>query len=190
MPVSPSHYKQQPSYFALAILLASLIFWSHNSRAECAAIFEHSMRKLHSQQQIDICQLTRGKPTLVINTASHCGYTPQFKGLETLHQRFKKKGLVVVGFASNDFNQESNSEAKAANICYVNYGVSFTMIAPTHVTGEHANPVFQALNHLSRPPSWNFNKYLVDKSGQVIKHFDSSVKPEDTKLIAAIEAAL
>ena len=169
--------------------LLSLVF-SASSFASCADIFDHKMRQLHSQNQIDICQLVEEKPVLVINTASHCGFTKQFKGLEKLHQQFSESGLVVIGFASDDFNQEDKDESKAADICYVNYGVTFTMLAPSSVKGEKANPVFKGLNQQAKSPNWNFNKYLVDKQGNVVEHFGSRVSPSSDKLRQAIESIL
>tara|TARA_R110002110_G_scaffold330339_1_gene541601 strand:- start:20613 stop:21140 length:528 start_codon:yes stop_codon:yes gene_type:complete len=158
--------------------------------AACPDYLDHSMRKLHSSDEINFCEAFAGKPMLVINTASHCGYTPQFKGLEALHKEYAQRGLAVVGFASDDFRQEADSEAEAADVCYVNYGVSFTMIAPSHVRGEAANPVFRALSAQSESPGWNFNKYVVDASGKVVEHFGSSTGPDDEKLRQAIERAL
>jgi glutathione peroxidase len=156
----------------------------------CPDYLDHSMRKLHSKEEVNLCAVQAGKPMLVINTASHCGYTPQFKGLESLHRKYGKDGLVVVGFASDDFRQEAKDEEKAAEVCYVNYGVTFTMIAPSHVKGDQANPVFRALAAQSGEPRWNFNKYLVDGSGKVVQHFGSGTTPEDTALNAAIESVL
>ncbi|MFK7830341.1 MAG: glutathione peroxidase [Congregibacter sp.] len=158
--------------------------------ASCPDYLDHSMRRLHSQEEVNLCAVADGKPVLIVNTASHCGFTPQFKGLESLHQAYKDRGLVVLGFASDSFAQEADSEAKAADVCFVNYGVSFTMLAPSSVKGPAANPVFQTLNAEAGAPLWNFNKYLVDSDGQVIEHFDSGTRPDSAKLTAAIEKVL
>lgn len=158
--------------------------------AECPSFLDQEFRKLHSSESINLCEQAAGKPLLVVNTASHCGYTGQFEGLEALHQTYRDQGLVVVGFASNDFRQEAASEEKAAEVCFVNFGVTFTMIAPGPVTGEDANPVFQAINQQSQPPQWNFNKYLLNAEGRVVNHFGSRVTPEDPALQEAIESLL
>jgi glutathione peroxidase len=158
--------------------------------AACPDYLNHSMRRLHSQEDVNLCEVTAGRPVLIVNTASHCGYTPQFKGLEALHQSYKDRGLVVLGFASDSFKQEADSEAEAADVCYVNYGVSFTMLAPTPVKGDGANPVFQSLNAQAGAPGWNFNKYLVDADGNAVEHFDSGVRPDNARLTAAIEEVL
>lgn len=158
--------------------------------AACPEFLDHSMRRLHSQEDVNLCEVTQGKPVLVVNTASHCGFTPQFKGLEALHQSYKDRGLVVVGFASDSFKQEAASEAKAADVCFVNYGVSFTMLAPTDVKGRDANPVFKAINAQAGAPRWNFNKYLIDGDGNVVEHFDSGIAPDSSQLTAAIEKVL
>lgn len=187
----PTGISRSSFHIALsAIIVCSAIVWSSGNLAACADMFDHEMRKLHSKQQVDICKLVSGKPALIINTASHCGYTRQFKGLEALYQRYKDQGLVVIGFASDDFNQEAKDEAKAADICYVNYGVTFTMLAPSAVKGEQANPVFKVLGEKSQSPKWNFNKYLVSNDGSLIQHFGSNVKPSDAKLNSAIESLL
>lgn len=158
--------------------------------ATCPAWLNQDYRKLHSSQKVNICQAFAGKPLLIVNTASHCGYTPQFKGLEAAYQKYKSRGLVVVGFASDDFNQEDADEGKAAEICFLNNGVTFTMLAPTHVKGTESNPVFQELARQSKAPAWNFNKYLVSADGRVLQHLDSRVTPESSEFTAAVEALL
>jgi glutathione peroxidase len=158
--------------------------------ADCPAFLDHDFGKLRSSQSINLCAEFAGRPLLIVNTASHCGFTPQFKGLEALHQKYKGRGLVVVGFPSDDFKQEAKDEAETADICYVNYGVTFTMMGPSPVTGRAANPVFRELGRRSGEPSWNFNKYLVSADGKVVQRFDSRVRPESTELQQAIEQLL
>jgi len=147
-----------PATLALAALLAAA---PATLAADCPAFLNHDFKRLRSSQSINLCAEYAGKPLLIVNTASHCGYTPQFKGLESLHQKYKARGLVVVGFPSDDFNQEAKDQAETADICYINYGVTFTMLAPSSVTGKSANPVFEELDRRVGEPSWNFNKYLV-----------------------------
>lgn len=156
----------------------------------CPAFLDHDFRKLHSSQQVNLCEAFAGKPMLIVNTASHCGFTPQFTGLEAVHDKYKDKGLAVVGFSSDDFNQEAKDEAEAAEICVQNFGVSFTMIAPQSVKGAAANPVFKELARQTREPSWNFNKYLVSADGKTVKHFESRVAPDSPEFTAAIESML
>jgi glutathione peroxidase len=175
--------------FRSCIALIALLM-STSAFAACPDFLDHSMRKLHSKETVNFCQAFGNKPMLIINTASHCGYTPQFEGLETLHKKYRDRGLVVLGFASDDFPQEAKDEASAAEVCRVNYGVTFTMIAPSHVKGEQANPVFRSLNAQSQAPGWNFNKYLVDASGRVIQHFGSNTRPDSQVLEEAIESLL
>lgn len=168
---------------ALTLLLTSASVLS----AECPAYLNHDLRKLHSSDSVNLCDMATGKPMLVVNTASRCGFTGQFDGLEQVHQEYRDKGLVVVGFASNDFRQEADSEAEAASVCFKNYGVTFTMIAPTAVTGNNANPVFQAINSQSSQPRWNFHKYVLNKRGEVVGAFPSRVKPDAPELRSAVE---
>jgi glutathione peroxidase len=158
--------------------------------AACSEHLQGDYRKLHAKDTVDLCKLAGHKVTLVVNTASHCGFTKQFKGLEALHQAYRDKGLVVVGFASDDFKQEDSDEGKAAGICFVNFGVTFTMLAPTHVRGAEANALFKYLGAESGAPKWNFNKYLLGKDGKVIQHFGSMTAPDADSLKTAIEAAL
>ncbi|MGN5593346.1 glutathione peroxidase [Stutzerimonas nitrititolerans] len=159
--------------------------------AECPALLDHELPKLRSSDRIDLCEAFQGKALVVVNTASHCGFTPQFKGLEALYQRYKDEGLEVLGVPSDDFFQESDDEAETAEVCYVNYGVTFTMTQTQPVRGHDATPLFRDLaEQAGRAPLWNFHKYVVDRNGQVVDYFSSKVKPDDPKLIAAVEKAL
>ena len=144
---------------------------------DCPEWKNQEFRQLHSQNTFNLCEKFPKQALLIVNTASHCGFTPQFSGLESLHQRYKEQGLAIVGFASNDFNQAAKSEEKAASICYENFGVSFTMAAPISVRGNNAHPLFRALAAQTQAPSWNFNKYLVSADGKTIEYFDSRVSP-------------
>jgi len=174
---------------AVPLLAAGLLFGSEVPASQCPAFLDQDFKKLRSEQIVNLCEAYAGKPLLIVNTASHCGYTPQFKGLEALNQKYRARGLVVVGFPSDDFNREAKQEAETAEVCYVNYGVTFTMLSPSVVTGRNANPVFKELARKSSEPGWNFNKYLVSADGKVV-HFDSGVKPDSAQLNKAIEQRL
>ncbi|MDO8825338.1 glutathione peroxidase [Methylophaga sp.] len=176
----------------LLLLLISGLMLSFSVQAEssCPDFLNYELPKLHSNETVNLCEVADGKPILVVNTASHCGYTRQFEGLEALHQKYQESGLMVVGFASNDFNQEAKDEAETERVCRENFGVTFTMIAPSYVTGQKANPVFQEINRQSEQPGWNFSKYLINKEGKVVAAFPSKVEPTDKKLTEAIESLL
>jgi glutathione peroxidase len=156
----------------------------------CPAFLDQEYRKLHSSDTVSLCGLVAGRPVLIVNTASHCGFTPQFKGLEQVHETYGQRGLAVVGFSSDDFDQEAKDEAEAATMCFVNYGVTFTMLAPQHVAGPEANAVFKELARQTREPQWNFNKYLVSADGTVVQHFDSRVAPDSPQFTDALEKLL
>ncbi|SFR47635.1 glutathione peroxidase [Marinobacter daqiaonensis] len=177
-------------HLATAVFIAGSVFASSVAAETCPSFLDHDQRKLHSNETINLCDIAAGKPLLVVNTASHCGYTGQFEGLQSLHNRYADEGLVVVGFASDTFRQEADSEEEAANVCFINFGVTFTMIAPSAVTGAGANPVFRNINQQSEPPRWNFTKYVIDARGNVIRSFPSSVGPDDPELIKAVESVL
>jgi glutathione peroxidase len=141
----------------------------------------------------------KNKVVLLVNTASKCGYTPQYKGLEELYQHYKNSDFEVIGFPSNDFgSQEPGSNAEIAEFCKLNFGVTFTMLEKAPVTGEEMQPVYkfltaeyskkEKLNNFSI--KWNFEKFLVDKSGNVVNHFDSKFSPSNPELIEAIEKLL
>lgn len=173
----------------LAVILP-LNFVSSTAWASCPEILDHEMRKLRSKETVNLCKAYAGKPVLVINTASHCGFTPQFKGLEALYQEYRDDGLIVAGFPSDSFRQEADSEEKTAEICYINYGVTFDMYAEIPVKGSNAHPLFVELAKSQGAPRWNFTKYLVDRQGNVVASWGSSTRPDDPELRAAITSAL
>ena len=133
----------------------------------------------------------RGQVVLVVNTASACGFTPQYAGLETLWREYRERGLAVLGFPSNDFGaQEPGSDAEIQTFCSRNYGVSFPLFSKVATKGAAQSPIYAFLAAKTGAPQWNFHKYLVGKDGEVIAAFPSSVDPGDAKLRAAIDAAL
>ncbi len=165
----------------IVLLLSVLLFTASATGAQpCSDLLNFKMNKLRSAQKIDFCETFQGKVILAVNTASNCGFTPQFKGLENLYQKYKDKGLVVIGFPSNDFNQEFDVPEKTANICYINYGVTFPMVEKSIVTGASANNFFHKLIKSSgREPQWNFYKYLISWDGLSVEAFASNVTPEE-----------
>ncbi|MGB4075043.1 MAG: glutathione peroxidase [Pseudomonas sp.] len=176
--------------FSLLVVVLLSAWVSPTQAAECPALLQGEVQKLRSEERIDLCAQFAGKPLLVINTASFCGFTPQFKGLEALYQRYQAQGLQVLGVPSDDFRQEADSSEETAKVCYVNYGVTFPMSETQAVSGAQAIPLFKALAAQSQPPRWNFFKYVVDAQGKVLASFPSSTMPDDPKLIAAIEQAI
>lgn len=172
------------------LLAAFALAATSSAMAECPAVLNHDMQKLRSSETVNLCEAYAGKPVLVINTASHCGFTPQFKGLEALYQDYKDKGLAVAGFPSDSFNQEADSAAETAEVCYVNYGVTFDMYSEIPVKGGDAHPLFAQLASAQGAPRWNFTKYLIDRDGNVVAKWGSRTTPDDEELRAAIESAL
>jgi len=147
------------------------------------------IRKLRSKESINLCDY-KNKPLLIVNTASNCGFTPQFESLEKLHKTYKDEGLVILGFPSDDFFQEEDNEKETAKVCFINYGVTFPMFATSEVRGSDANPIFKHLNEQTSSPNWNFYKYLVSADRKTILRFNSKVKPDSEKMIKAVENSL
>ena len=158
--------------------------------AACPTLLDSTMETL-MQGEASLCRYS-GKVLLVVNTASRCGFTPQYEGLEKLYRRYRDRGLVVLGFPSNDFGAQEPGDAKdIAQFCQVNYGVSFPMFAKTRVAAGVADPFYERLAGASGSrPQWNFHKYLIDRRGEKVLAFESKVAPEDRKLVAEIERLL
>jgi len=157
----------------------------------CPPLLSHSFPRLQDESPQSLCQY-RGQVVLVVNTASYCGFTKQYDGLEKLYAKYRERGLVVVGFPSNDFGQqEPGSNKEIAEFCRSTYGVRFPMFAKSSVTGQTANPLYQQLRRLTGAmPQWNFHKYLIDRSGEKAMSFPSEVKPESRILVTAVERML
>ena len=162
---------------------------SQNVEQGCNDFTNVSMRKLRSKETLDLCQF-KGKPLLIVNTASNCGFTSQFKGLEEVYQKYQDQGLVVLGFPSDDFFQEEDDEKDVAKVCYINYGVTFPMFATSEVRGSDANPIFKHLNEQTSSPNWNFYKYVVSADRTKVERFNSKTKPNSEELTQAIELAI
>lgn len=161
--------------------------------AACPALLDRQLPRLQDEKPQDLCQHA-GKVVLVVNTASFCGYTGQYKGLEALQARYGKQGLVVLGFPSNDFGQqEPGSNRQIAEFCENTFGVGFPMFAKSRVagTGSDLNPLFADLRARSgQAPKWNFHKYLIARDGQAVASFGSAVEPDSPAFVQAVEKLL
>lgn len=172
---------------ALALLAFGPQAWAGTS---CPSLLNHTFPRLQDDAPQALCQY-QGSVVLVVNTASYCGFTSQYEGLEKLYAKYKDRGLVVLGFPSNDFgNQEPGTNKEIAEFCTNTFGVKFPMLAKTSVKGSNANPLFKQLAKQSESPGWNFHKYIIDRDGKLARSFSSLVGPTDRRLIAEIERAL
>ena len=159
--------------------------------AACPAILKQTFNRLQDEAPQNLCQYA-DKVVLVVNTASYCGFTNQYEGLEALYAKYGSKGLVVLGFPSNDFGkQEPGNSKEIADFCYNTYGVKFPMFAKSVVSGPTPNPLYvDLIKQTGKTPAWNFHKYLIDRHGKVVESFPSKVTPDDKKLVGAVEKAL
>lgn len=177
--------------FSLLGLLCLGVFFMTTAQA-CSDALNFEVRPLNSKTPVKLCDVYQNKVILIVNTASQCGYTPQYEGLETLYKKYKDKGLVILGFPSNDFGgQEPDSEDKIQTFCRSTYGIEFPMFEKVGASEKNAHPLFKALAAKTGEfPQWNFHKYLINRQGDVIQSFPSKVKPESEELIKAIEKLL
>jgi len=160
--------------------------------SEAATLLDHEYRRLASEETVDLQQEYGGDVLLIVNTASKCGFTPQYEALETLHARLQSRGFAVLGFPSGDFrDQEFEDEAQIRSFCTLTYGVRFPMFQKVHVTGADATPMYRELAAATgQAPGWNFHKYLVGRDGRVLGQWDSRTPPDDPAILQAIERAL
>ncbi|WP_373974748.1 glutathione peroxidase [Chitinibacter sp. SCUT-21] len=171
-----------------AILLGGILI-SGLANAACSPILQHKFKTLQGQP-FDLCQYA-GKPILVVNTASKCGFTKQFTKLEQMYDKYKGRGLLVIGFPSNDFKQELESNAEIGDFCKLTYMVEFPMMEKSSVTGKSANPFYQQLIKASdTSPKWNFYKYLIAPDGKTVTAYSSMTEPDDKEIISKIEGWL
>ncbi|MGM9428839.1 glutathione peroxidase [Hydrogenophaga sp. MI9] len=164
---------------------------AQTATAGCPALLAHQFPRLQDEKPQDLCQYA-GKVLLVVNTASYCGFTPQYEGLEALYAKYEKQGLVILGFPSNDFGQQEPGGAKQiAELCFNTYGVKFPMFSKTVVRGSGRHPFYAQLAQATgSTPQWNFHKYLVARDGKTVTSFASQVEPGSATLAGAVEAAL
>lgn len=194
-----SWVKQWGTTLVMAFIAAALSLGLEGAQASpqpnaqapaCPAILNHTFDRLQDEKPQSLCQYA-GKVVLVVNTASFCGFTSQYKGLEALNTKYKDQGLVVLGFPSNDFSQEKGSNKEIAEFCESTFGVKFPMFTKTQVTGEGAAPLFKQLTaQTGQKPRWNFHKYLIGRDGKVIDQYSSMTGPESRTLVSAIDKAL
>jgi glutathione peroxidase len=179
-------------FFRTALLLILVVMPFRAVLADgCPASLDFQLRPLSGDRAESLCARYAGQVVLVVNTASQCGFTPQYEGLEALYQRYRERGLVVLGFPSNDFAQESGTEQDIQDFCRLNYGVRFPMYEKIQVSGPDAHPFYHRLAAGGGGyPEWNFYKYLLDRQGTVVARFPSRTRPDDPRLIAVIEKLL
>lgn len=174
------------------VLFLSVLLLSSLARAApvCPPLLKHTLKDIDGQPQ-SLCAY-HGKVVLVVNTASNCGYTGQYKGLQALYDKYGPQGFVVLGFPANDFGgQEPGSNATIKDFCETNYEVDFPMFSKVGVTASNANAFHEALARATgERPAWNFHKYLIDRSGMRVRSFASQVDPESNDLVQAIESML
>ena len=164
---------------------------SASSTATCPPILKHSFNRLQDEASQNLCQYA-GKVILMVNTASYCGFTNQYEGLEALYAKYQSKGLVVLGFPSNDFGQqEPGNNKEIADFCFNTYAVKFPMFAKSVVSGPQRSALYAQLAQATgTTPKWNFYKYLIDRSGKVVDSYSSMTTPQSKSLVADIEKLL
>ena len=169
-----------------------LLAWalSTGAFASCPPLLNHTVERLQDEKPQSLCQYS-GKVLLVVNTASFCGFTSQYKGLEALHAKYKDQGVAVLGFPSNDFSQETGSNKQIADFCENTFGVKFPMFTKTQVTGSDASPLYkQLIAQSGQKPRWNFYKYLIGRDGKLVDSYGSITGPDSKALVSAIEKSL
>jgi glutathione peroxidase len=172
------------------LILMALLMVGQSVMAQ--GLLDQNYRALAGKTAVNLKEAYGGDVILVVNTASKCGFTPQYEGLEALQRKYAARGFTVLGFPSNDFmGQEPGEEAQIKEFCTLTYGVKFPMFEKVHVKGDEATPLYRELAKATGvSPGWNFHKYLIARDGTVVANFPSKVKPDDAALVAAIEREL
>ncbi len=195
------HLSMQRSLYALLAMFATVVALTcalpaaaaepATGDSACPSLLNYTFNRLQTGKPESLCQF-RGKVLLIVNTASYCGYTHQYEGLEALYRRYQSRGLVVIGFPSNDFGgQEPGSNQEIAEFCRLTYGVQFPMFEKSSVTSLKTNPLYATLlARTGKSPQWNFHKYLVDRNGERVESFGTKVEPDDRALVTALEKLL
>lgn len=182
------------SLFSSVWMLVLIVFVSpvQAEGPTCSDILDFDRKPLAEKGSVNLCEEYQGKVIVVVNTASKCGYTYQYDGLEELYSRYKNEGLVVLGFPSNDFaNQEPGDEKQIKTFCRLTYGVKFPMFAKTHVARGTDDPLYKALARAAGTyPAWNFHKYLIDREGRLVANYPSRSEPLGGDLEAAVKELL
>ncbi len=175
----------------LSRLILPMLFLTTGVQA-CPPLLDVTKRPLNGGEPVRLCDAYQGQVVLVVNTASKCGFTPQFEGLEALHAEYKDQGLAVIGFPSGDFGgQEYASEERIQAFCRLTYGVRFPMYEKTHAAKHAAGPLYRGLgSQAGEYPQWNFHKYLLNREGELVASFPSRVAPDDDALLRAIRKQL
>lgn len=172
--------------FFLAVFFT---FWGNMSLAACSGFYNHQFSTLNGGK-INLCDY-QDKPILVVNTASKCGFTPQFDALEKLYSQQQSKGLLVLGFPSNDFKQEFSTNKEIGDFCKLTYAVKFPMVAKSSVTGSMANPFYrQLIEKTGQAPMWNFYKYVILPGANEVHVFSSDVKPDSPEIMRTLKSYL
>lgn len=155
-------------------------------------LLDQNYRRLAGEEVVNLQKTYGGKVLLVVNTASKCGFTPQYEALEAMNAKYAARGFSVLGFPSNDFmGQEPGTEKQIEEFCKLTYGVKFPMFEKVHVKGSDVTPFYKQLaTATGDAPGWNFHKYLIDRDGKVVGSFGSRTKPDDAKLVAQLESLL
>jgi len=158
----------------------------------CSSLLDLQARRLAGSEVVNLCEAYQGKVLLIVNTASKCGFTPQYEALEKLYRTYQDRGLVVLGFPSNDFaSQEPGSEEEIQTFCRLTYSVEFPMFEKVSVKKGKAAPLFDRLAAAGAPyPKWNFYKYLIDRNGNLVDYYISTTSPDSGKVVKAIEKLL
>jgi glutathione peroxidase len=172
-------------------LLITLLLLSASTvvNAACPDIYNHQLTTLQGEK-INLCDF-QTKPILVVNTASKCGFTPQFEALEGLYSKYKDNGLLIIGFPSNDFRQEPGNDKQIGDFCKLTYAVKFPMMSKSSVSGVNANPLYKQLTEKTgQAPMWNFYKYLILPGGKQVFSYSSDVKPDANEILNRIKPAL